>query len=128
MTDFYQTVHKVSRVIEKEYKADGLNVAIQDGPWAGQTVPHVHCHIIPRRKLDFTNSKGEPIEDEVYGLLEGEKGDLMTAFEKVREVVKKNVKEGKGMRPEETRTGPRSGEVMETEAARLSKLFEQTEL
>lgn len=32
----------------------------KDGPQAGQTVPHVHIHIIPRKKGDFENN------DEIY--------------------------------------------------------------
>ena len=32
----------------------------QDGPEAGQTVPHVHVHVLPRRAGDFENN------DEVY--------------------------------------------------------------
>ena len=32
----------------------------QDGAQAGQTVPHVHVHILPRKSGDFENN------DEVY--------------------------------------------------------------
>jgi len=32
----------------------------QDGPQAGQTVPHVHIHIIPRKAGDFEKN------DEIY--------------------------------------------------------------
>lgn len=32
----------------------------QDGPQAGQTVPHVHIHIIPRKSGDFEKN------DEIY--------------------------------------------------------------
>lgn len=32
----------------------------QDGPQAGQTVPHVHIHIVPRKGGDFENN------DEIY--------------------------------------------------------------
>lgn len=28
----------------------------QDGPYAGQTVPHVHMHILPRRAGDFSDN------------------------------------------------------------------------
>lgn len=47
--DYMATLRKVSRFIEKYYKADGFNLAIQDGACAGQSVPHLHTHIIPRR-------------------------------------------------------------------------------
>ncbi|CCC70756.1 hypothetical protein NCAS_0F02720 [Naumovozyma castellii] len=29
-----------------------MNISIQDGPEAGQSVPHLHTHVIPRYKLN----------------------------------------------------------------------------
>ncbi|KAG0132930.1 HIT-like domain-containing protein [Tuber indicum] len=70
VTDLFLTVQKVSKVIEKIYKADSLNIAMQDGVAAGQSVPHVHTHIIPRHFQDL------PQEDQIYAMLESEDGDL----------------------------------------------------
>jgi len=36
---------------------------LQDGPKAGQTVPHVHVHILPRKDGDFENN------DEIYDVV-----------------------------------------------------------
>ena len=47
--DLFQSVRVVSNVLEKYYSADALNIAIQDGKDAGQSVPHVHVHILPRK-------------------------------------------------------------------------------
>ena len=33
-------------------KAEGFNVLLNQGSVAGQAVPHIHFHIIPRRKDD----------------------------------------------------------------------------
>ena len=41
--------------------------AYQDGPQAGQTVPHVHIHVIPRKKGDF--EKNDEIYDAVCGVV-----------------------------------------------------------
>jgi diadenosine tetraphosphate (Ap4A) HIT family hydrolase len=41
-----------------------FNVAVQDGQAAGQSVPHVHVHILPRRNGDFERN------DDVYDALE----------------------------------------------------------
>lgn len=38
--------------IQARLKPDGMNIGINDGPIAGQAVPHVHWHIIPRYKGD----------------------------------------------------------------------------
>jgi len=35
----------------------------QDGPQAGQSVPHVHIHILPRKNGDFENN------DDIYDLV-----------------------------------------------------------
>ncbi len=40
------------------HKADGLNVGINVGESAGQTVMHFHCHVFPRKKGDVENPKG----------------------------------------------------------------------
>ena len=36
----------------------GFNVGINDGELAGQTVPHCHIHLIPRREGDVDNPRG----------------------------------------------------------------------
>lgn len=36
----------------------GFNVGINDGEVAGQTVPHCHVHLIPRRAADVSNPRG----------------------------------------------------------------------
>lgn len=77
--DFYALVQRISKVIEKYYRADALNIAIQDGALAGQSVPHVHCHIIPRKLDDL------PEPDEIYRLLDGKEGDLEYVFNTVKE-------------------------------------------
>lgn len=55
VADLFHAVHSVSRAVETYYGADALNIAIQDGPLAGQSIAHVHCHIIPRRLHDLPN-------------------------------------------------------------------------
>jgi diadenosine tetraphosphate (Ap4A) HIT family hydrolase len=39
-------------------KPDGYNIGINDGPAAGQTVPHLHIHLIPRRSGDLADPRG----------------------------------------------------------------------
>ncbi|KAJ5554859.1 hypothetical protein N7535_007303 [Penicillium sp. DV-2018c] len=76
-TDLFLTVRRVGRMIERVYGATSLNIAIQDGVHAGQSVPHVHAHIIPRKKADLDHKGGT---DAVYDLLDGDEGDLGRAF------------------------------------------------
>lgn len=71
--DLFLTVKRVGRMIERVYGASSLNIAIQDGVDAGQSVPHVHTHIIPRRRKDLDDQGGT---DAIYALLDGKEGDL----------------------------------------------------
>ncbi len=44
------------RDLDSRYNPDGFTVGINDGPAAGQTVPHVHIHLIPR----YSSEGGDP--------------------------------------------------------------------
>jgi len=39
-------------------KPDGFNIGVNDGVAAGQTVPHAHVHVIPRRAGDVPDARG----------------------------------------------------------------------
>ncbi|WP_434660412.1 HIT family protein [Paraburkholderia sp. A3BS-1L] len=43
-------VQKVAAAVRKSLAPDGLMIAQFNGAAAGQTVPHVHFHLIPRRR------------------------------------------------------------------------------
>ena len=73
VADLFLTVQRVGRMVEKVYGASALNIALQDGAEAGQSVPHVHTHIIPRKQDDLAKRGGN---DAIYGMLEGEEGDV----------------------------------------------------
>jgi len=49
---------KAQKILEKEFNPDGYNIGINDGPAAGQTVPHLHMHLIPRYKGDQEDTRG----------------------------------------------------------------------
>ena len=44
--------------LDREFKPDGFNIGINDGPAAGQTVPHLHIHLIPRYNGDREDPRG----------------------------------------------------------------------
>lgn len=58
-------------------EAGSFNIALQDGPEAGQTVPHVHVHVIPRIR-GATAKAGEQGEegDELYEKMADERGNV----------------------------------------------------
>jgi histidine triad (HIT) family protein len=46
------TVVKVARAVNDELRPGGLSVLQANGALAGQTVPHLHVHVLPRREGD----------------------------------------------------------------------------
>ena len=44
--------------LDAVYRPDAYNIGINDGPAAGQTVPHVHVHLIPRYEGDRDDPRG----------------------------------------------------------------------
>jgi len=44
--------------LDEEFQPLGFNIGINDGPVAGQTVPHVHIHLIPRYPGDVPDPRG----------------------------------------------------------------------
>lgn len=44
--------------IDEEFNPDGYNIGVNVGPAAGQSIFHVHIHIIPRYKGDVENPQG----------------------------------------------------------------------
>ena len=57
-------------MVERVFHGTALNIAIQDGSDAGQSVPHLHAHIIPRRASDM------PHTDDVYKEMDGPAGNI----------------------------------------------------
>ncbi len=55
--DLFAAVTELTPRVQAAVDADGANVGINDGEAAGQEVPHVHIHIIPR----FEGDGGAPL-------------------------------------------------------------------
>lgn len=47
-----------SKILEEDSSVEGFNVGTNSGKTAGQTIFHLHLHLIPRRKGDMDNPKG----------------------------------------------------------------------
>ena len=44
--------------LDHELNPDDYNIGINDGPLAGQSIPHLHIHLIPRYKGDKEDPRG----------------------------------------------------------------------
>ncbi|ROT41806.1 Bis-triphosphatase [Sodiomyces alkalinus F11] len=95
VTDLFSTTQRVQRMLARHYfrssqgrngapsessqpppsPDDGsFNIALQDGARAGQTVPHVHVHILPR--IPGATDKDPGPTDEIYEQMAHEDGNV----------------------------------------------------
>lgn len=51
-------LHEARQRVMDQRHPDGLNIGINDGAAAGQTVPHLHIHLIPRFIGDLPDPRG----------------------------------------------------------------------
>ena len=54
----HNAIDLAKSIIEKEHSPDGYNIGMNCGEYAGQTIFHFHCHVIPRYKGDMENPRG----------------------------------------------------------------------
>lgn len=56
--DLWSLVAQCKSIVDKEWSPDGYNIGINVGESAGQSINHLHIHVIPRYKGDVENPKG----------------------------------------------------------------------
>lgn len=57
-TDLMSMLAAARDDLEREFHPSGYNIGINDGAAAGQTVPHLHIHLIPRYEGDHDDPRG----------------------------------------------------------------------
>ncbi len=57
-TAILQAMDEAKESLDKEFSPDGYNIGINDGEAAGQTIMHLHVHLIPRYKGDTPDPRG----------------------------------------------------------------------
>jgi len=56
--DLFALVEEVKASIDHKHQPQGYNVGFNAGAAAGQTVPHLHVHVIPRYDGDVPDPRG----------------------------------------------------------------------
>jgi len=56
--DMLRLTDDARRVVMERHSPDGFTLGINDGVAAGQTVPHLHVHLIPRYRGDIPDPRG----------------------------------------------------------------------
>ncbi len=70
ITHLFMVVKRVAKTLVKELGAKGYNIISNNGKVAGQVVPHVHIHIIPRyeeRHPGIGIEAAIPVDEEAKG-------------------------------------------------------------
>ncbi len=58
LLDMLQLLAQMKTALDREFAPAGFNVGVNDGVAAGQTVPHLHIHLIPRYTGDQPDPRG----------------------------------------------------------------------
>ncbi|KIR25837.1 bis(5'-adenosyl)-triphosphatase [Cryptococcus deuterogattii LA55] len=129
VSDLFLSVQHIGKVLEDVYKARAMTVSLQDGVAAGQSVPHVHIHLIPRHPTDYDGKN-----DQIYPLLEQSEnrlhGDLKNSDVpavngNAEHDGQTGAQVGKWEVPKDEDRKPRSTEEMEREAIWLASFFQK---
>ena len=75
LSEVMQTVKTVSNHLTEHCGYDGVNLLNASDESAGQSVPHFHIHIIPRKRNDGIDA---------WPRFDGAKEDIQELFEKLR--------------------------------------------
>jgi diadenosine tetraphosphate (Ap4A) HIT family hydrolase len=54
----HELIKKGKELLDREYSPDGYNIGVNVGEYGGQTVMHLHVHLIPRYKGDIDDPRG----------------------------------------------------------------------
>jgi len=54
----WEALQQARSELLKDFSPDGFNIGINDGLASGQTILHLHIHIIPRYKGDMPDPRG----------------------------------------------------------------------
>lgn len=56
--DLFKLLANCKDYLDEKYKPSGYNIGINQGKYAGQTINHLHIHLIPRYKGDIEDPTG----------------------------------------------------------------------
>lgn len=58
LIEFQKILLEAKSALDEKFHPDGYNIGINQGTVAGQSIPHLHIHLIPRYQGDVENPRG----------------------------------------------------------------------
>jgi bis(5'-adenosyl)-triphosphatase len=92
VSELYLAVHTIQTAIKDNRGIADFNIAMQDGKSAGQSVPHVHVHILPRKGGEFTPP--DKVHSAIQDAKMGPDGDNSSAADSIR-IPRRDGKDGR---------------------------------
>lgn len=78
MTGFFQAARDAVKILMKAFDTDAFDWSLQEKPEAGQTIEHLHLHIVPRIKGDLKRP------GDWYPLLQHNDGAIIDSIDRAR--------------------------------------------
>jgi len=78
MFEFFDTARMALRILMKAFNTDSFDWSVQEKPEAGQTIEHLHLHIVPRLKSDL------PQPGDWYPLVHHNDEEIIDSFNRPR--------------------------------------------
>jgi histidine triad (HIT) family protein len=70
ISTLFAAVRRVAALLRERLRADGLTIGINEGEASGQTVGHLHVHLIPRFRGDGGGSLHSVVENPPHESIE----------------------------------------------------------
>jgi bis(5'-adenosyl)-triphosphatase len=88
VASYFSFAADVSRIVVAAYDTDQFDWALQHGPDAGQTVEHLHLHVIPRKAGDLRSPGSWYEELTGHSIVESERRTALSRDEMRKQVRK----------------------------------------
>jgi len=88
INELFQVARKAALILLRVFQGDGFDISLQDGEAAGQTVAHLHIHVLPRKFGDPLSNQdwhNQLLDSQSRPRLSDE--DLLPIVQKLREEV-----------------------------------------
>ena len=88
-TALLETANRIARAIERcpELPGGGFNFVINEGRAAQQTVPHLHMHVLPRRRADLPRLLGQILKKPLGSLATANREQLDRQARRIAEAL-----------------------------------------